>query len=223
MKKAGTALLSLCFLAGAPEASEAARGWTVYPTADEFAGNAIQSIGEDGRGYLWFISLFGGARRYDGARFEPVNTTRGLASNNIYHVLFDRQEDRVWLATDRGVSRYDGRRFTNLDTSDGLGDNHVNFVLKDTGGRLWFATDRGVSRYDGDGFQNLPTAEVGGGVNVILEDRHGALWFGTRSGVFRNVSGRLERVPGADIRTPIHVAFEDTCTGDLWFGGEGGL
>ena len=223
MKKAGTALLSLCFLAGAPEASEVARGWTVYPTADEFAGNAIQSIGEDGRGYLWFISLFGGARRYDGARFEPVNTTRGLASNNIYHVLFDRQEDRVWLATDRGVSRYDGRRFTNLDTSDGLGDNHVNFVLKDTGGRLWFATDRGVSRYDGDGFQNLPTAEVGGGVNVILEDRHGALWFGTRSGVFRNVSGRLERVPGADIRTPIHVAFEDTCTGDLWFGGEGGL
>jgi ligand-binding sensor domain-containing protein len=64
-------------------------------------------------------------------------TEGGLPSNDVYHVIQDRQ-GYLWFATDNGASRFDGRNFTNFTTNDGLTDNTVLELYEDYKGRIWF-------------------------------------------------------------------------------------
>ena len=200
-----------------------AQQWAMHTTADGLAGNSIWFIREDEKGYLWFITAFDGASRYDGVRFQTLNMAHGLPSNNIYFILADRSGN-FWFGTDRGLSRYDGRAFQNWDATDGLAGNYVTFILEDQHGHLWCATDGGVGKYDGKAFQHVDLGEgtADHTVTYILEDREGNLWFGTASGVIAYDGEDFQSVSGPDSPFFVQVIFEDS-KGDLWFGTESGL
>ena len=204
-----------------------AQKWTVYTVEDGLVGNSISSIREDKKGYLWFITRFGGVSRYDGKDFQKFHETDGLAGDNIYFILADKSGN-VWFATDCGVSRYDGNEFKTFDEKDGLANNIVTFILEDGKGNLWFATDRGVSRYDGkkyDGkdFQNYDDADSLAGENVtfIFEDGEGNLWFATNSGAVRYNGRDFHKFGYDDELADNDVTFilEDK-KNNLWFGTE---
>ncbi|MBI2504668.1 MAG: hypothetical protein HYW07_15720 [Candidatus Latescibacteria bacterium] len=99
------------------------------------AGNSIWSIREDERGYLWFITRFEGASRYDGSRFQTLDALHGLASDNIYSILADKRGN-LWFDTDRGVSKYDGECVRNLGVAEELGSNSVAGIAEDSEGNL---------------------------------------------------------------------------------------
>jgi ligand-binding sensor domain-containing protein/nitrogen-specific signal transduction histidine kinase len=192
-----------------------AQQWEFYTTRDGLVGESIWSIQEDAKGYLWFITVFNGASRYDGVRFQNLNETNGLASNNIYFTLADKTGN-FWVATDRGVSRFDGKGFESFDYSNGLADNNVHFILEDRDGNFWFGTEKGVSRYDGRDFQAFDDADglVDNNVNFILEGRDGDLWFGTEKGVSKYDRTTFST---ADLSEQIQVIFEDR-NRNLWLG-----
>jgi ligand-binding sensor domain-containing protein/signal transduction histidine kinase len=194
--------------------------WELYTTGDGLVGESIWSIREDAKGYLWFITAFDGASRYDGVRFQNLNESNGLSSNNVYFTLADKAGN-FWFAGDRGVSKYNGRDFQNFGKSDGLADNIVRFILEDREGNLWFGTEKGVSRYDGEGFQTFDKASglVNDNINFILEGIEGDLWFGTEKGVSKYDTRGFSTV---NLLERIQVIFQD---GDrnLWFGTERGV
>ena len=194
--------------------------WGLYNTGDGLVGESIQSIQEDAKGYLWFITDYDGASRYDGVRFQNLNVSDGLSSNNVYFTLADKMGN-FWFATDRGVSKYDGRDFRNFSKSDGLADDIVRFILEDREGNLWFGTEKGVSKYDGEVFQTFDKASglADDNINFILEDMEGNIWFGAEKGVSRYDARGFST---ANLFERIKVIFQDG-NRNLWFGTEKGV
>ena len=78
--------------------------------------------------------------RYDGHEFLTFTIGDGLAHDDVYSMLEDR-EGHLWFGTGGGgVSRYDGKEFHTLTIEDGLAHNVVPCVLEDRERRLWFGT-----------------------------------------------------------------------------------
>jgi ligand-binding sensor domain-containing protein len=73
------------------------------------------------------------AKQYSYLRFT---TEDGLAGNNIYFIVQDR-EGFIWIATETGLSRFDGTYFKNYTQKDGLGNNDIPALLLDKKERLW--------------------------------------------------------------------------------------
>ena len=194
--------------------------WELYTSADGLVEGSIQLIQEDERGYLWFVTDFGGASRYDGESFLNLSQPDGLASNNVYSVLAD-EAGNVWFATDRGVSRYDGITSRTFNVNDGLADDTVNFILEDGDSNLWFGTEGGISKYDGKDFQTLDRTNglLDNNVNFILEDRDGNLWFSTEMGV--SVYDGTD-FSGTNLSEKVKVIFEDSAH-NIWFSTERGI
>ena len=195
--------------------------WELYTSADGLVEGSIRFIQEDKeRGYLWFITDFGGASRYDGDSFLNLSEPDGLASNNVYSVLIDKLGN-VWFATPRGVSRYDGITSQTFDVSHGLAHNTVNFILEDGYGNLWFGTEGGISKYDGKDFQTLGKTNglAPNNVNFILEDRDRNLWFSTEKGV--SVYNGAD-FSNTNLSQQAKMIFEDSAH-NIWFATERGI
>ncbi len=212
VKKCIVAFILLLLLLSVSVSISVAQEWELYTTAEDgLVQGSIRFIREDAKGYLWFITRFRGADRYDGGEFQSLKI---LPNNNVYFALADRAGN-VWFATDQGVSRYDGKDFQNFD-DDKL--NSVSHILEDKDGNLWFGTDKGVIRYDENGFQTFDSA-IGSAVRTILEDRDGNLWFGTDKGVIKYDGMKFST---ADLSVETKAIFEDRA-GNLWFGAKGGV
>jgi len=199
------------------------REWTYYTADDGLAGNSIWFIQEDQRGYLWLITVFDGATRYDGGRFQTLNTIHGLVSNNIYFILPDGRGN-LWLATDRGVSKFNGKQFQNFTAEDGLAGNTVTFLIEDKKGNIWFATDGGISKYDGKKFQTIKSKSKteDSAVNYILRDSRGNLWFGTENGLLTYEGNSLIPASIPNFSQSIHLISEDKQK-NLWITTDSGL
>lgn len=81
---------------------------------------------------------------------KEYNTSNGLISNNVYHVMSDKQ-GYLWFCSDKGVVKYNGQAFENFTTSDGLTDNEVYNAYEDLYGRVWFYTSNSRYCYYGKG------------------------------------------------------------------------
>ena len=73
------------------------------------SNNAVTSIYQDARGFMWF-GTYDGLNRYDGYGFKVYRNVIGdsasLCSNSIYTISGDN-DDHVWVGTQRGVSVFD--------------------------------------------------------------------------------------------------------------------
>ena len=85
----------------------------LYPPTETHASSAINSyvitdICKDGSGNFFFATLDGGCSSYDQVqkKFNHYTTNEGLSSNLVYSLIADNQ-NRIWLATDRGIDCFD--------------------------------------------------------------------------------------------------------------------
>ena len=120
-------------------------------------GNAVNSILQDHRGFLW-IATWAGLFRYDGYelkayRQDPADEN-GLQSNYVISLYEDKQ-NRLWIGTSyTGLYQYDEAidGFINYsqepDDMNSLSSNNVWAIVEDHLGFLWIGTENGLNRFD---------------------------------------------------------------------------
>ncbi len=117
----------------------------------------VISAYEDKQGNLWFGTYGGGLNKLlfnqkekDHPKFETFTTKDGLASNIIYRILGDEDEN-LWISTDNGLSLFNPEKniFRNYDVNDGLQSNQffwgAGFKGKD--GKLFFGGTNGFNAF----------------------------------------------------------------------------
>lgn len=100
--------------------------------------NVVVDIKEDEKGNLLIATSGGGLNIYNKVdkQFTRIDKTNGLSSNVVQSIVIENNE-RIWLATDKGLSRLNRStgEIINFDESDGLQGNqfnmHASLVLDD--------------------------------------------------------------------------------------------
>jgi ligand-binding sensor domain-containing protein/two-component sensor histidine kinase len=150
VRAVGRALAALALL-GAPRA--AAQQFPVhhYSIADGLAHNAVHSIAQDARGYLW-IATAEGLSRFDGKAFKNYGAEAGLPHSFVTQVVEDRH-GRLWVATPEGglaalddTATDERRRFVRHAVGKSPESNRVAALAVDAGGALWCLSKDGLYR-----------------------------------------------------------------------------
>jgi len=166
--------------------------------------NAVSSIQQDTRGFLWFGTQ-GGLARFDGRGFEryqnvPFDST-SLPHDLIQTIYYCETHDILWVGTYRGLARMvlGEAGFSTYahdpDDPTSLSDNVVIAITKGPDDRMWVGTQNGLNRMNDNGtFERIPTeSEV---VRSLYLDSRNDLWVGTYAGLSRwnRETEELERV-----------------------------
>ena len=144
---------------------------------------AVQCMGEDVSGGLWFGNMSGVAL-YDGKSFSHYTTKSGLIDQDVTNIRMDKKE-RIWFCTRRsGISIYDGSHFIYLDKKAGLLSNVINDIKIAENGDVWLATQLGITKYDGINFTHYTKKQglVHDNVLCVTLDKKGNVWAGTTKG-----------------------------------------
>jgi signal transduction histidine kinase/ligand-binding sensor domain-containing protein len=146
---------------------------------ERLRGEKIWAIHEDSGGAVWLGTRGGGLYRTHGNKVDQFTTRNGLASNEIFQVLEDRDAN-LWMSTPIGVftlSRAALERtlgpgwrqpsVTLFGVSDGMETTPLTGGVQPAGsvmpnGELWFASARGVARFRGGRVERerLPSALI---------------------------------------------------------------
>src|SRR5206468_10123986 len=112
-----------------------------YTSSTGLPNNAIYSIFQDSKGYIWFGTDVG-VCRYDGVNYTILGVREGLVAAAVRAILEDKNGN-IWVMTRGGLSCYDGKRFVNYTVKDGLANNEMRCGLSAQDGSLWFGTAKG--------------------------------------------------------------------------------
>lgn len=96
-------------------------------SADGLPNDAIRSIYEDSRGFIW-IGTDAGVSRWDGNEFKIYNTLDGLIGNKVWWIDEDNGGNLWFACFGAGISKFDGKKFINYTDKDGLPDNSVRII-----------------------------------------------------------------------------------------------
>jgi signal transduction histidine kinase/ligand-binding sensor domain-containing protein len=175
---------------------------------------------EDHTGAVWIGTSYGGLFRYDGSRFEQVETSHP----QILSLTEDR-EGSVWVGTrGGGLNRLHPRAGRLEGVATGLPVEAVRSVCEDTDGVIWAVTANGqvVHRVDGEWsvFSNIPDWEDL--ATCVASDPRGGVWIGTRRHrLFRWTNGRSTYVgKSRGLASATILTLLVTSKGDVWMGGE---
>jgi ligand-binding sensor domain-containing protein len=178
-----------------------------YGIEDGLAGDSVNAILQDSRGYLWFATT-DGVSRYDGERFTSYGLSDGLPQARAQAVL-ESKDGTYWVATRRGLARFapdhpvDKPAFQRvpLGVPAGSGLPEAVFSLyEDRAGHVWAGGDgRLFSIEMGAGQPSVSEVRLASQPGPILsfaETLDGSLWIGTQTGLLRRLStGRIVSYP----------------------------
>jgi ligand-binding sensor domain-containing protein/signal transduction histidine kinase len=175
---------------------------------------------EDHAGAIWIGTSYGGLFRYDGSRFEPVETSHP----QILSLAEDR-EGSLWVGTrGGGLDRLHPRAGRLEGVATGLPVEAVRSVCQDTDGVIWAVTANGqvVRRDDGTWsvFSKIPDLEDL--ATCVASDPRGGVWIGTRRHrLFRWINGRSTyKGKSRGLASATVLTLLVTAKGDVWIGGE---
>ena len=188
-------------------------------TAKDGAPTGVESLAQTSDGYLW-ISSAAGLFRFDGVRFERIDTVGGqhLPSTNVMSLLAPRSGG-LWVGYRfGGASFIEGGKVTNYGPREGLPGGTVTRMVQDHAGVIWANTGRGLKRFDGSLWEdagetfNLPSEFV----RTLSVARDGTLWIVVgRTLMFLHPGQTV--FSATDVQTSEEEAdFVETPDGTLW-------
>lgn len=176
-------LMSLMFLSGARSATA---GWQLFNTTDGLTTNSPRQFLEDSSGTYWVI--YGGASRYDGARWshyvfpDSLNDHIDYAADDNVQTMFQDRSGTLWFGHVNYLRHFDGTHWSSIDCG-----GTISSIAEDSAGNIWVGTESGVRRFNG---ANVTTYDAGSGlvanaVSDIAGDHSGNVWVATHDGVSR--------------------------------------
>ena len=143
------------------------------------------AIVEDDRNNLW-LATNRGVYKYDHHSYKLYNEKNGLAGNNIYCELIDR-EGNIWFGIHGfGVSKFAGEAFVSYNTKDSLPGDYITAIFQDSKKNMWFGVKGfGVCKMKNNIITNFKTdvknkkkSLVDNEIQAICEDNNGNMYFG---------------------------------------------
>lgn len=187
-------LLLAAWLCWAPAAAAPADGGLSFQrrswTQAEGAPTAVWKIAQSDDGLLWFATG-NGLYRYDGERFQRVDTVYGhrLRSNNIVEVEAVGGGIAVGYQFG-GMSILTSRAARDYGDADGLPPGTVRVITKAPDGLLYVGTQRAMAVFDGKSWRRLPGKSLPEGViNSVVIDRDQTLWVTVDWNVYSRARG----------------------------------
>lgn len=196
-------LLVACLVAGpASGLSEDRRfsdyaidNWTV---ADGLPQVAVQTLEQDGDGYLW-VGTQSAIARFDGVRFEVFDRPRtGGIDTSMSESSYRARDGHVWFATRDGALRLRRDRVEHFAAA-GI-PLPVQAVAEWPAGSMVFGTARGLYALEAGAL--VPSGLEGMDIGALL-DVGPALWVGARGRLLRREGGQTRSLPlpgGEDLR-----------------------
>lgn len=159
-------------------------------SADGLSESQVKVILQDSYGFMWFGTK-NGLNRYDGTSIQTINCDDYIAGTGNHNIsaLFEDENRKLWVGTDRGVYIYDPvyDLFTFIDQKTENGEQMGNWVAKitsDHSGNIWILIpDQGVFRYKDEKLyyyaitnkDNIKRESPG----AICVRENGEVWIGT--------------------------------------------
>lgn len=184
--------------------------FTHISSEDGLSESQVKVILQDSYGFMWFGTK-NGLNRYDGTSIRTINCDDYIAGTGNHNIsaLFEDENKKLWVGTDRGVYIYDPvyDLFTVLDLKADNGEQMNNWVAKitsDHSGNIWILIpDQGAFRYKDEKLyyyaitnkDNIKRESPG----AICVRENGDVWIGT-AGV-----GLFLYDPQADSFTQYHT------------------
>ncbi len=207
-----------------------------YTTADGLAGNTIDRIVRDSRGFLWFCTREG-LSRFNGYEFRNFGVDQGLPPVDVD--LIETPDRNYWVATREGLARFrpeEANPHFELYRPGERRAGAIQTLATDPAGGLWVGTRDGVYHLDPPHPPDAPDwclRPVDAGIpnryaddrfiHALAVDREGTLWIGAHSGLYRRFAdGRLEGTHGGLPHPDIRALLADR-EGRLWAGGWHGV
>jgi ligand-binding sensor domain-containing protein len=129
--------------------------YTTYTEKDGLSSNAVNTVLQDGRGFLW-VGTANGLNRFDGNAFDNFYSdaadTGAIASNEIQQLFIDRAK-RLWIGTGAGISLFhpQSQTFSNyVPDTISLPQIGATFqaLADDQAGNLWVGTKNDLLIFD---------------------------------------------------------------------------
>ncbi len=177
-------------------------GWSRRQDA-RFASGEYDSLGlpwaptpsvflDDGRGSMWIGTLdLGLLRLVDGGGLTRFTADDGLPDETIRALLYRRESEELWIATDAGLAIHTGVGFR----TDGLPGGFIRAFQEDEDGTVWIATrDQGLLRHRNGEVFAFTTADAlwSNAIYQLLDDGAGSFWMTANVGVSRVSKSSLE-------------------------------
>jgi signal transduction histidine kinase/ligand-binding sensor domain-containing protein/DNA-binding response OmpR family regulator len=234
-------LLAFCHcLLGLTAFSQDAR-LTYLGIEQGLSNNAVTSIFQDHKGFMWF-GTFDGLNCYDGYAFKvyrnQLNDSTSLCANRIV-VIEEDKHNNVWIGTKSGVSIYNNtRRGFTMPSFVPCGTHAriklaspIKDIRTDTSGNVFIATDgRGLLLAKPNSFEATQVTKLEGeqqlcdySVQAVRMDEHRQVWvFINGRGIYQyDYATATLRKKNDVIRTA--NCMEADKQGNLWVGTVNGL
>lgn len=191
---------------------------------DGLPNNAVSSIQQDTRGFMW-VGTQSGLTRYNGRDFTTYESVpfadNSLPHNLVQTLYYEEDRDTLWAGTYGGLSRFkiEANDFTTFandpDNPSSLEDNLVIAIVRGPNEALWVGTQNGLYRMEEEGvFEPIETADPV--IRSLFVDSRGTLWTGSYGGLQRwnAVEERFEE-PVDGISSPNVMDIEEVRPGEL--------
>ncbi len=191
--------------------------------SDSIKGVKISKILFQHDGDTFIVTYSAGIWRIHENQFTKLKFSSLDKIDDIYDALFDNQ-NRLWLATDRGIWIYQqnpGEELRHLGLEQGLPDEIVNKLIPGVDGNIWIAMyDHGLAEYQAykDSIVSMMTLKSNDVmVKSLKPGQAGDVWLATEKSIERiSFNSPVHRIQlPADINERIEDLLFDY-TGNLW-------